>query len=65
MTRAELEQLLDEYATLHTRHTVRGPHGTFRGYGPTRARRARAQEIRQQILDALTPECPVRTQGPT
>lgn len=57
MTRAELEQLLDEYATLHTRHTVRGgPGGTFRAYGPTRARRARAQEIRQQILDVLTLE---------
>ncbi len=56
MTRDELERLLDEYATLHTRHTSRGPGGTYRSYGPSRERRDRAAEIRERILDAVTPD---------
>jgi len=56
MTRDELAQLLDEYATLHTRHTSRGPGGTWRAHGPSRERRERARMIRQRILDAVAPD---------
>lgn len=55
MTRDELEQLLDEYATLHRRYSWRGPTGTHINRGPTREQRERAQQIRQQILDAVAP----------